>query len=752
MRFALTHKATTYALLAFAYLAMTAGGGLEPTISILGGVGLLISWWWEPPIIPQGRWAWVWTVASVLVLLYSGVSAVATADYLRVGAEFQVWLVVAKACNRATARDWLQLYLLAFLMLVAGSVLNADLSYGVCFLGFVITSTWSLTLLQLRREMEDSFLLKHADDQPSERVQVRRILESRRIVGGRFLFGTAALSLGVFLGAAALFLALPRVGFGILGSRRGGLSMAGFSDGVRLGGHGVIKRDPTVVMRVEMPPRWGDRSAVALHWRGVSFETYSMGIWTRTGKAPVTHASVTQAGVRRERRVLLYDQPRRPPPAEMQARRTAAVQQNIYLDPLDTDVLFGASMPFIFETETPQRPMRAGAERNDEVRMRRTGTIHYQVWSEVQTPAPAVLRAAAETLPKGYEVYLGLPKEITAETRALAERITAGKTTRYDKAMALRDWLTTNLGYTLEQEEPGDQEPVHFFLFTRKKGHCEYFASAFAVMARAVGVPTRNVNGFLGGEWNEYDSYVAVRAGDAHSWAEVYFDGVGWVTFDATPPGQVDQMGRGDSGPLARMQRFLDTLRFQWAKWVIEYDLGRQLSVFRGVGNVLRDGARTVKDAVGAVWSGAKRGWPVAVGIALVAALWIWRRHRRRGGTGEAAIRRKLSPVAAALLDAERALARRGLGRDAAITPSEHAAALRRRAADEAGGDAKRDATARTGAETYAETYAELVALHQRVVWGQDRGGDPAAQAQGLAARLRDELAEDARARAQRAG
>ncbi len=733
MRFALTHKATTYALLAFAYLAMAAGGGLEPTISILGGVGLFISWWWEPPIIPQGRWAWVWTVASVLVLLYSAVSAVATADYLKVGAEFLVWLVVAKACNRATARDWLQLYLLAFLMLVAGSVLNADLTYGVCFLGFVITSTWSLTLFQLRREMEDSFLLKHADDQPSERVQVRRILESRRIVGGRFLLGTAALSLGVFLGAAALFLALPRVGFGILGSRRSGLSMAGFSDGVRLGGHGVIKRDPTVVMRVEMPPQWGDRSATAIHWRGVSFETYSMGIWTRTGKAPITHASVSPTGLRRERRVLLYDKPRRPLPEEMMARRAAAVEQNIYLDPLDTDVMFGASMPFIFETEVPQRPLRPGTERNDEVRMRRTGTIHYQVWSELQTPAPAVLRAAATTLPKGYEVYLTLPKEITDETRALAERITEGKTTRFDKAVAIRDWLTSNLGYTLEQEEPGEQEPVHFFLFTRKKGHCEYFASAFAVLARAVGVPTRNVNGFLGGEWNEYDSYVAVRAGDAHSWAEVYFEGSGWVTFDATPPGQVDQLGRGAAGPLARMQRFLDTLRFQWAKWVIEYDLGRQLSVFRGVGNVMRDGARTVKEAVGAVWSGLKRGWPAAIALGLGVALVLWRRRRRHSAPGEAAVRRRLSPVATALLDAERALARRGLGRVAATTPSEHAAVLQQRGS------------------AAAATYAALVALHQRVVWGQETGGDPAAQAQELASALRDELAEEAKARAQRA-
>lgn len=732
MRFALTHKATTYLLLGFAYLAMTGGGGLEPMISILGGVGLLVSWWWEPPVITHGgRWAWVWTVASVLVLLYSILSAIATADYLRVGAEFLVWLVVAKACNRATARDWLQLYLLAFLMLVAGSVLNAELTYGVCFLGFVITSTWSLTLFQLRREMEDSFLLKHADDQPSERVQVRRILESRRIVSGKFLLGTAALSLGVFLGAAALFLALPRVGFGFLGSRKSGLSMAGFSDGVRLGGHGVIKRDPTVVMRVEMPSQWGDRSAAAIHWRGVAFNTYSRGNWTRVGKPPVTRTLTHQEAPRKQRRTLLYD--RRPNNTELALRRAAAVEQNIYLDPLDTDVLFGASMPLAFETDAPTQPMRQGAERNDEIRLRRTGTIHYKVWSELAEPPAALLRKSEDTLPPGFEVYLQLPEEITDATRELAEEITKDKTTRYDKAVALREWLTSNLGYTLEQEEPGKREPVDFFLFQRKKGHCEYFASAFAVMARAVGIPTRNVNGFLGGEWNEYDSYVAVRAGDAHSWAEVYFGDAGWVTFDATPPGQVDQLGRGASGALARMQRFLDTLRFQWSKWVIEYDLAQQLSVFRGVGNALRDGARVVKGAVGAGWDAVKQGWPVAALAGLgFAGVMLWRWRRRGGGGRAAAVRRRTSPVAAALLDADKALARRGLGRDASTTPVEHAAAMRQRAG------------------VAAATYGELVALHEQVVWaGRGAQADAAAieRAGELVARLRGELDELARAK-----
>ena len=254
MRFAVAHKTATYLMVGFAYLAMTMGGGLSPVFAFGGLFGLIGSWWWEPPRIRYERWTWVWTIASIFALIYSALSTVVTGDFLGVGAQFLVWLIVAKAFNRRAARDWQQMYLLAFLMLVAGSVLNAELTYGLCFLGFVITATWALTLFHLRREMEDNLLVKHAADRASERVEVRRILDSKRIVGARFFVGTGALSFAVFIASAVVFLALPRVGFGFFLKSRGGLTLTGFTDGVKLGGHGVIKNDDTIVMRVEIDP------------------------------------------------------------------------------------------------------------------------------------------------------------------------------------------------------------------------------------------------------------------------------------------------------------------------------------------------------------------------------------------------------------------------------------------------------------------------------------------------------------------
>src|SRR5262249_40204295 len=177
----------------------------------------------------------------------------------------------------------------------------------------------------------------------------------------------------------------------------------------------------------------------------------------------------------------------------------------------------------------------------------------------IDPPPAAALRGATGPLPAGYEVYLQLPPEITPRTRALAQEITKHATTTYDKAMAIQAWLVRNPTYSPDLEDPGSQEPIDFFLFDRKAGHCEYFASAFVILARAAGLPARDVNGFLGGEWNEYDDYIAVRAGDAHSWAEVYFPGAGWVTFDATPPAEADELGRGGTGAFARARRLSAT-------------------------------------------------------------------------------------------------------------------------------------------------------------------------------------------------
>jgi hypothetical protein len=315
-------------------------------------------------------------------------------------------------------------------------------------------------------------------------------------------------------------------------------------------------------------------------------------------------------------------------------------------------------------------------------------------------------------------------KPITKRTRDLALQITAPHANVYDKAMAIQQYLIKNYKYTLELADPGDQEAVDFFLFDRKKGHCEFFASAFAVLAREADIPVRQVNGFLGGEWNEYQGYVAVRAGDAHSWAEVFFPDGGtykelgqlrpsgqWVTFDPTPPGNRNQLSRGGSGIRARIARFFDTLKFQWSKWVIEYDLSSQLALFRGIGKKLKAAATAIKGAIvdAKDWL-LENWWALAILVLGIAGVVVLKRRHHALPLATAGPRRaRTRSTVAQIYDATaKQLAKHGAARDAAETPREHAQRLAKR------GDA------------WAPDVAKLTDLYYAAEWGQHR--DPAAE------------------------
>src|SRR6185312_6956587 len=149
-------------------------------------------------------------------------------------------------------------------------------------------------------------------------------------------------------------------------------------------------------------------------------------------------------------------------------------------------------------------------------------------------------------------------------------RITADQNTDFDKAAAIERYLRTNFGYTLQLSDRPTPDPLAEFLFERKQGHCEYFASSMAVMLRSIGVPARIVNGFRTGEYNPLTRNYIIRARDAHSWVEVYLP-VGWTAFDPTPPDpQYASAGMG------RLMSYLDAAQEFWREWIINYDFSHQ--------------------------------------------------------------------------------------------------------------------------------------------------------------------------------
>ena len=159
----------------------------------------------------------------------------------------------------------------------------------------------------------------------------------------------------------------------------------------------------------------------------------------------------------------------------------------------------------------------------------------YQIQSSISNPSISQLRQAGTSYPAWIsERYLQLPDTITDRTYKLADEITSGLDTPYDKVVAITDYLRQNIKYVdIIDAPPQDQEATDWFLFDYQQGFCNYYSTAEIVLLRAIGIPARWAVGFAQGEQIEDGTYV-VKQRDAHAWPEVYFPGIGWVEFEPT--------------------------------------------------------------------------------------------------------------------------------------------------------------------------------------------------------------------------
>ena len=230
MRFQAAHKLVTCLLVLSALAGLATTHALSPGSAIVFLAVALISFGADTS--PRGTAA-LDRVASAM--------RVATGALL-VGIVWRIWrrmpdadltsafdLVLAllgyKLLYRRNHRDYVHVYALSFLLMLVASTITATFLFVAAFAVYVVLATWALILFHLRREMEENYLIKHSDD-GAERVEVERILNSRRIVGWSFLGATSLVSLGVFLSATLTFFLIPRFGFGFFAShaRRGSVA------------------------------------------------------------------------------------------------------------------------------------------------------------------------------------------------------------------------------------------------------------------------------------------------------------------------------------------------------------------------------------------------------------------------------------------------------------------------------------------------------------------------------------------------
>jgi hypothetical protein len=201
-------------------------------------------------------------------------------------------------------------------------------------------------------------------------------------------------------------------------------------------------------------------------------------------------------------------------------------------------------------------PARGGGSGNYQVtveystatedQLRVAGT-DYPAWLDPYRNFAGVYRASADApTPPAITGNAYRSKAVLQEIQDLARRVTAGKDNPYDQAAAIESYLRGNYQYTLTPTEPpAGVDPLEYFMFHSKEGYCEYFASAMGDMLRSLGIPTRLVNGYGPGSYDEKLGKYVVKESDAHTWVEAYFPGYGWIPFEPTPDGTYFPIPRG---------------------------------------------------------------------------------------------------------------------------------------------------------------------------------------------------------------
>ncbi len=655
--FARLHKAVSYAIAILGLVALSLGSNIGPAAAVLVGALVVLSIFAEGALLEHPIYQRSWNAIVVFALAVQIVRGAGGGNIVQLASEFAALLQLSRLFLRRRAKEHQQIQALAFLHLIAATILSTGIAYAAVFFGFVLLLPWMFALTHLRNEVE----ARYVDDPDAPLPEVgREALNAKGLVGPWFLVATAALAVPLFAVTAAFFLLFPRVGLGMLSfGQVPGQSVAGFGSDVQLGGFGHIRSDPSVVLRIAPEELAPDATPPlrTFRLRGTSFDHYERGRWRRSTDDPPL----------RVRREFNYLPVRRvPDPLDAELERWSLI-----LEPIEESVVFLPEGTLALRVEgrvenAIDTPRVVHRRRGLDFRYEADGLeLRY-----VAVTSPDEAGRFAEALSDAErERYLALP-EPSERLRALVQRVAGDGSDAEKTTRILRFLRDGDYAYTLDQPDVGDADPLEVFLFEARRGHCEYFATAFAVMARVAGMPSRNVVGFLGGSWNEYGRYFAIRQGDAHSWAEVYFGGA-WHTVDPTPPSR--EAMAPELGVFGELRDLYDALRMRWARDVVGYDLNRQVSALRAIGQFFR-GLRQDDEPEQASAEGdaeSEELSPMLLALLLplfgAAGFWWWRR-RPRG--------QPVPPELRLYQKMEARLARRGHRRAPGCTPARFLAQL----------------------------------------------------------------------------
>ncbi|GHS90782.1 membrane protein [Synergistales bacterium] len=445
-------------------------------------------------------------------------------------------MTAIKTLEKKEPRDYVQISALSLAAIVAYAMLSVEKTFILYCFGTTLLSIMSLMLSAwLSRE-------------PDARIDGRELKQISMRAASVFLLA-AALSL-------LLFFVMPRTDRPIFGSYRrqygtgtGDAMGLGFSDQVRLGDATTIQGNDRLAFRAVMKPL---PNGFLPYWRGLVLDTFDGRVWL--------------ADRRRENGGETISDPGAP-----------VIEQEIFLESGNRGVLFTLDQPVSVSGIDAAR-LGGGVFRSQPRMAGRR--MQYGVVSvlspHTRPPSQSFDKSRNLSLPPLFIPRLA--PVVTDMTRGLSDRA---------KAEAIKAYLSSpRFTYSLEGLPSDPRNALEQFIFTTGRGNCEYFASAMGVMLRLAGVPSRLVNGYLGGAYSDVGGYYIVQEDKAHVWVEAWDEDEGaWARYDPTPVGG----GAGTAQEFDALGFYLDMLDYQWSRLIVNYDFEDQADLLQSMRDVMQN-------------------------------------------------------------------------------------------------------------------------------------------------------------------
>ncbi len=529
-------------------------------VYFVGFVGAMLVAWFASvrPARPAPRK--VINTILLLVITIAGVETLRSGVGVSAFAVFVALLLVVKLLDLRGPKDEGQVLVLCLSILVAAVLTSNSFLTGSMMLIESVLLLRAFVLFQM-------YTVVKLGRSPSSRVNRRAKIDIRSMMlGAGFL---------CVLIAGVLFVVLPRnVGSQAFGQWGAARSVSGFTDEVELGRPGRITMSSTPVFDMTVRNRdgmnVGEENGQPIYLRGAVLEEYQSGNWSRSSVMRVPLAERPQ----------FFTANTTLKPRDRGDYSRWDHQYEIALRSVSDGPVYLFTPWRPVEFDTMNQPMRLGYDFKRGLFMKDgvgRSTLQYAVRTVNDSFRPTEMLDGAErrfvdlvvinerVAQRAYEIVRDGGVEPDPNLRPIQMDAAAVR--------LLETHLRTQYKYTLDAlPVPPGRDATEWFLFDRRQGHCEYYASALTLMCRSIGVQARVVTGYIASDFNSVTGQYIVRESNAHAWVEAEIAPDHWRTFDGTPPGDFHDLHVPDPSLMRSIAKLYESVEFLWGRVVVGYD------------------------------------------------------------------------------------------------------------------------------------------------------------------------------------